>query len=115
MMTRIDIQESAGKQIKAALWTAWRKTLVIAFTDGTYSCLYTEVDDDEGYMDEADFSPADVRNTDDIKRFIGAGVFTQEEHDAAIEAGRLARQKRLEQQERAQFERLKAKFATETK
>ena len=108
MMECIKCAEATGKVVQAI--EANGAVLLIAFTDRTYAVVGI----DRGYEGEVDMDLdrplEDVRDWFGHRMLIDLDVFTEEEIKAWRDDGWEAEQARREAAERAEFERLKAKY-----
>jgi hypothetical protein len=103
MRQQIDLMDTAGLLVKGV--TSSYDAVLIAFADGSFSCIEAE-------GDEASFSTFKTFRRSDWSEeaLVGLGIMTREEiaadkaemHRRSIEARTMS--------ERAEYERLKAKF-----
>jgi len=109
----IDIDEAAGKTVKAIVQNCYDDCLLIVFTDGSLIHLYASVgivDDDPTIDDYSFFVPGDFR-WEVLQEAIGdlyPEIVAKRKEEAERRLAEV--KKNIEAEERAQFERLRKKF-----
>ena len=112
MKTQIPLSDAIGKTLEAFEFSFCCAGAVLVFTDGTFAALGIE----RGYEHCDDKIAEDTLSVFEFgdDKLISAGITTAEElaemRDAADRRARAMVQERQEQHDRAEFERLKAKF-----
>lgn len=98
MLQQVKLKNVEGKTVKTIDYSSWE--VLIVWTDGTFSYTYPAGDEDDWYFEEK-LNSAEIAYT-----LLCSGVITREECDALLDGRRAAQ----EAAERAQYEKLRAKF-----
>jgi len=95
MKTEVELEEIVGKTISGVAQSITAQCLLIAFTDGTFTCLGIEYGYDPG--DECLVNIPFNRSRFIFSELVGAGLMTQEDVDEVMAA------EKREREERARF------------
>jgi hypothetical protein len=103
MRTRVYFHDAVGKTVED-VHEPTSVSLLLTFTDGTYAHI-------EG-SDDSDWNECDmrIRTPQQVEEAVKYGVLTAEEGDAKGSAALAAQRAATERLERAEYERLRAKF-----
>lgn len=104
MRTRVNFADTAGKTVEA-VHEPLTSSLLVTFTDGTYA--HIEADGEDIYLNEFDL-PTDTPAA--VSEAVQYGLMTHEEGAAKVARLDAAKAAAAEARERAEYERLKAKF-----
>ena len=106
MRKRVDFKDAVGKTVEA-VHEPTAISLIVLFSDGTYS--HVSCDDTDDYLSDGDYE-IDTENEWDIDYAVKFGIITRDEAAAMVDAGKREKAERQDKADREAYERLKEKY-----